>query len=209
MTENTEKDVVAQEQDASSPAPDGPGAEQPTVKVVNKRVVGDDPTEGAWAEPPGSADTPDLAHELAEARAQSAQHLDDLLRLKAEFENFRKRMVKEQTQMVERAASGLVERLLPVLDNFELALIAADRTKDYEAMVRGVELVYSELIEVLRREGLEPIKAVEAPFDPELHEAVMQAEGDGEQLVVVDEMRRGYTLSGRVIRPAMVKVGKR
>jgi molecular chaperone GrpE len=146
--------------------------------------------------------------ELARARAEAAQYLDDLKRLKAEFENFRKRMVKQQTQLVGSASAQIVEKLLPVLDNFELALMAADRTKDYEAMVRGVELVYAELLSVLEREGLKRIDATGDEFDPEQHEAVMQEEGDGDKVIVADEIRKGYTLGGRVLRPAMVKVRK-
>lgn len=142
--------------------------------------------------------------ELDAARAEAAQYLDDLLRLKAEFENFRKRIARDQAQVVERAAAGVVERLLPVLDNFDLALIAAGTTQDYEAMMRGVELVYSELRDTLRKEGLQRMEALGQRFDPESHEAVMH-DGDGE--TVVDEMRPGYLFGGRVMRPAMVKVG--
>lgn len=184
------------------------------VRIVDKRKLTDEPageTGTESPEPPASAEAPeeDVARALEEARAQAASYLEDLKRLKAEFENYRKRMVKEQTAMIERASATVVERLLPILDNFELALMAADRTKDYESMVRGVEMVYGELLEVLKREGLERIESLHKPFDPELHEAVMHAEGDGDEIVVLDEMRPGYKLGGRVIRPAMVKVGSK
>lgn len=142
--------------------------------------------------------------ELDAARAEAAQYLDDLKRLKAEFENFRKRVARDQTQIVERAAAGVVERLLPVLDNFDLALIAAGTTKDYDAMMRGVELVYSELRDTLRKEGLQRMEVLGQRFDPEWHEAIMH-DGDGD--TVIDEMRPGYLVGGRVVRPAMVKVG--
>lgn len=148
-----------------------------------------------------------VAEELSEldaARAEAAQYLDDLKRLKAEFENFRKRVARDQTQIVERAAAGVVERLLPVLDNFDLALIAAGTTKDYDSMMRGVELVYSELRDTLRKEGLQRMEVLGQRFDPEWHEAIMH-DGDGE--TVIDEMRPGYLVGGRVVRPAMVKVG--
>ncbi|MCA1834016.1 MAG: nucleotide exchange factor GrpE [Actinomycetota bacterium] len=145
--------------------------------------------------------------ELTQARADAAGYLDDLRRLKAEFENYRKRVTREQTAFMEIASLSLVERLLPVLDNFELALIAADRTKDYTALVRGVELVFSEFKDVLGKQGLKRIDAEGQPFDPELHEAVMQGEGPDEGKPVVGEVfRTGYTLGGKVVRPAMVKV---
>jgi molecular chaperone GrpE len=183
------------------------------VRVVDKRKLTEEPAGEAGAPPAeqlgAGAPEEDVARALTEARAQAASHLEDLKRLKAEFENYRKRMVKEQTAMIERASASIVERLLPILDNFELALMAADRTKDYESMVRGVEMVYGELLEVLKREGLERIDSLHKPFDPELHEAVMHTEGEGDEIVVLDEMRPGYKLGGRVIRPAMVKVGSK
>ena len=181
------------------------------VRVVDKRKLTDEQPGETAPEQPTADDAPeeDVARALTEARAQAASYLEDLKRLKAEFENYRKRMVKEQTNMIERASASVVERLLPILDNFELALMAADRTKDYESMVRGVEMVYGELLEVLKREGLERIDSLHKPFDPELHEAVMHAEGEGDEIVVLDEMRPGYKLGGRVIRPAMVKVGSK
>jgi len=153
----------------------------------------------------------DLEAELGRARKEAAEHLDDLKRLKAEFENYRKRVIREQTHVVERASEQLVEKLLPVLDNFELALIAADRTKDYAALVRGVEIVFGELADVLHREGLRKIEALGKPFDPNLHEAVLEV-GDGPadgDPVVAEVVRNGYVLKGKVVRPAMVKVVRR
>ena len=153
----------------------------------------------------------DLEAELAKARAEAAEHLDDLKRLKAEFENYRKRVIREQTNVVERASEQLVEKLLPVLDNFELALIAADRTSDYEALVRGVELVFGELADLLHKEGVQKIEALGKPFDPTQHEAVLEV-GDGPpdgDPIVAEVVRNGYTLKGKVVRPAMVKVVRR
>jgi molecular chaperone GrpE len=127
--------------------------------------------------------------------------------VQAEFENYRKRVIKEQTALVDRATSGLVEQLLPVLDSFELALENLDSagSDDIESVRKGVELVYAELLGVLEKAGLSRIEAEGKPFDPNVHEAVMQEDGDGEP-VVTDVLRTGYTLKGRVLRPAMVKV---
>lgn len=150
-----------------------------------------------------------LERELEEATGEAAAYLDDLRRLKAEFENYRKRVLKEQTTIVEFAARQMVEKLLPVLDNFELALLAADRSQDYEKLVRGVEMVFGELLGLLHKEGLRKIEAQGKRFDPEQHEAVMEAEGGEGEPVVVDVLRPGYLLKGRVVRPAMVKVARR
>jgi molecular chaperone GrpE len=95
---------------------------------------------------------------------------------------------------------------MEVLDDFELALMAAADKPDFDRFLHGVELVYAKLVDALRSEGLEPIDAQGKPFDPEQHEALMQTgDGDGEP-VVADVLRRGYTLKGRVIRPAGVRV---
>ena len=123
--------------------------------------------------------------------------------------HLRKRVIKEQTALVDRATEGLVEQLLPVLDSFELALKNFDAAggQDTESVRKGVELVYAELLGVLEKAGLSRVEADGKPFDPNVHEAVMQEEGDGEP-VVTDVLRTGYTLKGRVLRPAMVKVSR-
>jgi molecular chaperone GrpE len=134
---------------------------------------------------------------------------DDLLgtsqRLQADFENYRKRVLREQTALVERATEGLIEQLLPVVDSFELAVANIGNDSDVESLRKGVELVYAELLGVLERSGLEPIAALGEPFDPNVHEAVMQDDGAGEPRVG-DVLRSGWKLKGRVLRPAMVKV---
>lgn len=150
----------------------------------------------------------DLA-KLSQLESERDEYLDTLRRVQAEFENYRKRVIKEQTALVDRATSGLVEQLLPVLDSFELALdnIDAPDSEEIKGVRKGVELVYAELLGVLDKAGLSRIEAEGKPFDPNVHEAVMQEEGDGEP-VVSDVLRTGYTLKGRVLRPAMVKVAR-
>ncbi len=184
--------------------------ERPKVRVVDRRRVrADEP--GAGATPEARAELPpetpaDLEEELAAARREADEYRDHLQRLQAEFENYRKRVVKEQTRAVEMAAEPLLRRLLEVLDEFELALMAAEQRPDFDRFLHGVELVYAKLKDVLKAEGLERIEAEGRPFDPELHEALMQTgEGEGEP-VVADVLRQGYRLRGRVIRPAGVRV---
>jgi molecular chaperone GrpE len=141
--------------------------------------------------------------DLASLQRERDEWLDATRRLQADFENYRKRVVREQTALVERAAEGLVEQLLPVLDNFELALRSIG--DEHEQVRKGVELVYAELLSVLEKHGLERIEAERAPFDPNEHEAVMQDEGEGEP-VVGEVLRTGWKVKGRVLRPSMVKV---
>jgi molecular chaperone GrpE len=130
--------------------------------------------------------------------------LDTTRRLQADFENYRKRVLREQTALVERATEGLIEQLLPVLDSFELAVGSFDEA-DESKVRKGVELVYAEFFAVMEKAGLERIDALGTRFDPNEHEAVMQDDGDGDP-VVGDVLRTGWKLKGRVLRPAMVKV---
>jgi molecular chaperone GrpE len=176
--------------------------------VPDEPFTPDDSNEVAVSEEEAAASEleADLAR-LTQIESERNEYLDTLRRVQAEFENYRKRVIKEQTALVDRATSGLVEQLLPVLDSFELALKNLDSagSDDIESVRKGVELVYAELLGVLEKAGLSRIEAEGKPFDPNVHEAVMQEDGDGEP-VVTDVLRTGYTLKGRVLRPAMVKV---
>jgi molecular chaperone GrpE len=189
-------------------------------KVTDKRRVHGEPAVHGGGRPPvvdpdgepelGVAEGIDARdEELEQARRQAGEYLEHLQRLQAEFDNYRKRILREQTRAVEMASEPLARRLLEVLDEFDLALMAAERRPDFEQFLHGVELVYAKLLDILRAEGLERIEAEGEPFDPERHEALMQAhEGEGEPFVA-DVLRQGYTLKGRVIRPAGVKVGRK
>ncbi|HVL50333.1 MAG TPA: nucleotide exchange factor GrpE [Actinomycetota bacterium] len=144
---------------------------------------------------------------LAEANAKAASHLEDLQRLKAEFDNYRKRTLKEQTRVIEMASADIVAQMLGVLDDFAMAVSAAEGSRDFESMVKGVEMVYGKFRRVLEAAGLQIVEPKGEPFDPNLHEAVLQDEGDGSgHLVVDDVLRNGYLFKGAVLRPAMVKV---
>jgi molecular chaperone GrpE len=147
--------------------------------------------------------------ELAVLRRERDEYLELARRVQAEFENYRKRMTREQTAIVERATERLVEELLPVLDSFELALLSLEAD---DRVRKGVELVYAELLGVLERSGLARIDPKGQSFDPNEHEAVMEearpADLPDGPPVVTDIMRTGYRLKGRVIRPAMVKVAR-
>ena len=182
------------------------------VKVTDKRHTAR--TDGlsepeARSEGAEAADAPE--GELAEARRRADEYLADLQRVKAEYDNYRKRVLREQTRTLELASEGVMVRLLEVLDEFELALAAAEQeTEASDRFVHGVHMVYAKLLELLKAEGLERIEAAGKPFDPQLHEALLQGDGpeDGEPFVA-DVLRTGYALKGRVIRPAGVKVARR
>ena len=160
----------------------------------------EDVAEGELLDEPGGAED----DALARVTAERDEYLAHLQRTQAEFDNYRKRMLRDQTLHLERATANLIEQLLPVLDSFELALGSAGT--DVERFRKGVELVYGEFLGALEKAGLERIEALGKPFDPEEHEAVMHVEDDGGAPGVRDVVRSGYRFKGRVLRPAMVKV---
>jgi molecular chaperone GrpE len=136
---------------------------------------------------------------------------DRLLRKQAEFENYKKRMDREKAEFTQYASAELMKELLNALDSFELALKnAAAEGKGSENMLRGFELIYKQLQDTMARFGLKPIEAKGQNFDPNFHQAVStKATQDVEENTVIDEMRKGYLLNGRLLRPAMVTVSKK
>jgi molecular chaperone GrpE len=134
--------------------------------------------------------------DVAKIAQERDDYLDALKRLQADFENYKKRILKQQTEHLERAAEGLVEKLLPVLDTVDLAVKHGGE---------GLDQVQGQLMAALEKEGLDRIDAVGKPFDPNVHDAVAHEEGDGEP-VVSEVMRTGYRFKGKLLRPAMVKV---
>ncbi len=139
----------------------------------------------------------------AEARALQEQ----LLRLRADFENLKKRVAREREDYFRHATSSLVARLLPVLDNLERALASAEGGEMGRAFLDGLRLIHRQLLEELRREGLRAVEAVGRPFDPHQHEAVeAETAGDAPPNTVVAELLRGYWLGDRLLRPAAVRV---
>ncbi|MDJ0497012.1 MAG: nucleotide exchange factor GrpE [Acidimicrobiia bacterium] len=157
--------------------------------------------------PEDAADAvPVLLSALGTAQAESAEYLEALQRVAAEFENFRKRSAREREEIIERASQRLIERLLPTLDSFDAALAYQPQTETEEKFVAGMEDTHRQLMEALALDGFEPIAANGVPFDPAVHEAVTGPGGEGEGDLIVKEMRRGYTLRGRVVRAALVAV---
>ena len=164
--------------------------------------------------PPLAIDLPDdleeaneiLITSLRQSLAQEAEYLDSWQRAAADFDNLRKRSLREQQQIRQLAAERVVGALLPTLDTFEVALGLPATTDNEIKLLEGMQATYDLLMEVLGREGLELVPGMSAPFDPAIHDAVSQM-GEGGELVVIGEMRRGYKLKDKVIRPAMVAVG--
>ncbi|MCM3635485.1 MULTISPECIES: nucleotide exchange factor GrpE [Paenibacillus] len=130
-----------------------------------------------------------------------------LLRVQADYDNFRKRTQKEKEELAKYASAKLIENLLPSIDNFDRALAASEATGDFEALAKGLDMIYRQLKSTMEAEGLAEMEPVGTPFNPEFHQAVMTVETDEyEEGIVVEVLQKGYMLKDKVIRPAMVKV---
>lgn len=132
---------------------------------------------------------------------------DRVQRQMAEFENFRKRSEKEKTQMFDMGAKTIIEKILPVIDNFERGFGSIEQADKDDAFVQGMDMVYKQLMTELENAGVKPIEALGEPFNPDLHNAVMQVESDTyESGVVAQELMKGYTYKDTVVRFSMVAV---
>jgi len=163
--------------------------------------------------PLGDEDNP-LQELVEEKERELAEAKDRYLRLFADFDNFKKRILKEKSDIYEYGHESLLKELLPILDNFERALDSARKQRedgegDISGIIDGLELILNQWVSFLGRVGVKPIEAVGKPFDPNLHEAIGQLEGGEEsQGKVVSEAEKGYMLKNRLLRPARVVVGK-
>ena len=178
--------------------------ETPERKVFDQDAAEAPPQEGEGA--PTEETAPEDADALKEKyEAELAEKENRYLRLQADFENFRRRTRQEKEELAAVVTQNLLKDLLPFLDNFERALAA--ESSDAESLRAGVEMMYKQLVEALKKEGLEYIETKGKPFDPNFHQAVMRVEDaekeDGE---IVAELQKGYMAKGRVIRPSMVQV---
>ena len=151
-----------------------------------------------------AADEPVEDDRFAAAEAKAQEHLDDLKRLAAEFENYKKRTAREQASLSARAAERLVKELLPIVDDLERALVAAEEHQEAQ-LEEGVRLVHRQLAAALEREGLAEIE-VDGKFDPHVHEALLSQPSEADEGSVIEVLQKGYRLGDRVLRPARVVV---
>lgn len=147
--------------------------------------------------------------ELELAKEELEETKNRLLRALADFDNYKKRSAIEREQFVQFANETLITKLLPVIDGFGRAMEAAAKIKAGGEMIKGLALIKRQLEDVLKKHGVVEIEAFGKPYDPNLHEAILNKEDKGPEGVIIEEMQKGYTLHGRVIRPSMVIVSKK
>ena len=158
----------------------------------------------------GQAEENPIEEEMKKIKREHQELKDKYLRLYAEFDNYKKRTVKEKIDLMKTASANTMEALLPVLDDFDRAKKNADADNSTEVFSEGVNLVYQKLYSALKAKGLTPMDSNGEPFDPELHEAVTEIPAPTEEMKgkVIDTIERGYFLNEKIIRYAKVVVGK-
>ena len=179
--------------------------QEQTEETVENTEVKEENTAEETVETVEENKEPTMEEKLEEAQKQAKDNLDKYIRQLAEFENFRKRSNSEKTAMYSNGVRDTVEKLLPVIDNFERAVEAADDKED--PMYKGVEMILQQFMEILENLGVKEIPSKGEPFDPNVHSAVMHIDDEScDENVVVEVFQKGYTLGDKVIRPSMVKV---
>ena len=176
---------------------------KPEVLDPHREAEPPQPADSATETPSSPADTTD------EVRRQCDEYRDLLVRTTAEFNNYRKRIEKERVEVAQAVGVDLITELLPLVDDLERAL-GVDATDDSARAYReGVELIHRQLLDLLRKRGVTPIETEGQNFDPNYHQAVSHEVSEGHRAgAVIGELRRGYMLGSRLLRPAMVRVAK-
>jgi len=149
-------------------------------------------------------------HALEDKSKKSEEYFDRLLRLQADFDNYKKRLEKDRVEFIKFANEEIIAEILKILDDFERAVEAGKVKHDFDTLYKGIEMIHKDLRGFLKEKGVKEIEAKGKLFNPNEHEAMMQEETDKHpEDHIVEEFQKGYTLNGRVIRPAKVKVAKK
>ena len=177
-----------------------------TTKETEENIVADEQetveeTSNETVDEAASEKTP-----LEEAGETIANLSDRLMRTAAEFDNFKKRSSREKDEVYGNAVCDTIEKILPVLDNLDRAIISTDENSDASSVLEGVKMIKKQFEDALTSIGVSPIEAVGNPFDPEKHNAVMTAESDEDENTVLEEFLKGYTYKDKIVRHSMVKV---
>jgi molecular chaperone GrpE len=183
--------------------------EKNIVEPTPEDVVDAAPKGEPQAAAPAPTDTiAELEAKLAQAEAQAADYKDQWLRATADYKNFKRRTEIERSELIRSASADLLFKLLPVLDDFDLAVSSVPAEIAEGSWWGGTQLIAQKLRTIVEGQGLKPIEAVGADFDPNLHDAIAYEDAPGQDGKVTEELRKGYKLHDRVLRPSMVKVGR-
>jgi molecular chaperone GrpE len=151
----------------------------------------------------------ELKQKLEGKEKEAKEHYDRLLRMAADFENYKKRAVREKEEWTKFANEDLIKGILPFIDNLERAVNHSEKTEDFQSLVEGIKLTIQQLLQALNKFGVSPIESLGKPFNPAVHQAMLVVETDQQEPnQVVEEFQKGYLLNDRLLRPATVSVSK-
>ena len=210
-TEEAVKEAVKEAELEAEAAQESEGSEEPAADVSEEPAGDNEPESEDNSEKTDKEGKKPFKkkEKKKDKRDEKIEELNDkVMRQMAEFENFRKRTEKEKTAMFDLGAKGVVEKLLPVIDNFERGFDSIkEAERDTDSFVSGMDMVYKQLMKVLEDMGVEVIDTKDKEFDPNLHDAVMQTPTDDiEENHIINELQKGYKLGDKVLRPALVNV---
>lgn len=206
MTEE-QKQTQANGPNGQQPTPEAAEAAEPTT-TPEEPIEGEIVEEDVVVEAPAAATDTDAQQRLAQIEAQANEYKDQWLRTTADFKNYKRRTELERTELIRSASSGLIAKLLPVIDDIERAMENVPPEVSETSWWAGMQLIEQKLRTVLESEGVKPINALGQDFDPNFHDAVMYEEAENQENKVTAELQKGYMQHDRVLRPTMVKVGK-
>lgn len=179
------------------------------AEIKDENLEEQEVKENTQEEPEQVEEVVEEVDELTLAKQQLDEEQDKLIRLRADFENYKRRVQLDKASDFKYRAQSVLMDILPVLDNFERALAVETTSEEAASIVKGVDMVYRTLLEAVKKEGLEQIEAEGVTFDPNFHQAVMQEQDDSKETgIVLQELQKGYKLKDRVLRPSMVKVNE-
>ena len=205
ILEETTEEVIAEEENISETTEDVEATEEPVSEETDSEA---ETTEEPVSEEKATEEKKGFFKKKKDKKDEKIEELtDQVKRQMAEFENFRKRTEKEKTQMFDMGAKTVIEKILPIVDNFERGFTTVEEADKEDAFVQGMDKVYKQLMTELEAIGVKPIEAVGCEFNPDFHNAVMQvASEEYESGVVAQELLKGYTYKDAVVRHSMVAV---
>ncbi|WP_271401249.1 nucleotide exchange factor GrpE [Salinicoccus roseus] len=204
MTENKTKEELEQELDGQASEEETKTSQTETEDVAVEDAADVEADGGDEADSELKAKD----EEIESLKQQVETEENKYLKLYAEFENFKRRNRQEMETNNKYKHQGMVEDLLPIIDNFERALKIEGDSESFNSLLKGVEMVYNDLVNTLMKHDVREIESVGQPFDPNYHQAVMTEASDEDDGIVIEEFQKGYILKDRVIRPSMVKVSE-
>ena len=205
-----EKNTDAEEQEIETQTANSEEVESPPTDDASEVSEADESSADAESEDSPEAEAlANLEAEYEAYKAESEKQHDQMLRTIAEFDNSRKRAEREKEESLKYALESFIKELIPTIDSIERAIQSTKESQDVDALAEGVEMIYKGLLSTLEKHGVTPIEAVNEPFDPMQHEAVMHVESENvPENNVIEEWQKGYMSHNRVIRPSMVSVSK-